>query len=88
VLALFATNTVTGVWNLWEARDDPNGRPLRTTHAILMLASDAGFAYVGELSHSVKQSGAARNQHRAAALSSAGVALVSYLIMLKPFGNK
>lgn len=85
VLALFATNSVTGVWNLWEGRDDPAGRPWRMTHSILMLVSDAGFAYVGSLSRSVKQSGAARNQHRAAALASASVALVSYVMMLPPF---
>jgi hypothetical protein len=85
VLALFATNTVTGVWNLWEGRADPTGRAWRMTHSILMLASDAGFAYVGQLSHSVKQSGAARNQHRAAAIASSGLALVSYVMMLPPF---
>ena len=85
VLALFATNTVTGVWNLWEGREDPKGRVSRITHSILMLASDAGFAYVGALSHSVKQSAAARNQHRGAAIASAGLALLSYAIMLPPF---
>jgi hypothetical protein len=85
VLALFLTNTTTGLWNLWEARDDPNGRGSRLAHSILMLASDAGFAYVGQLSHSVKQSGSARTQHRAAAVTSMGLALVSYAIMLPPF---
>ncbi len=40
---LFAVNSVTGVWNLIEARHDPNGRRLRTVHGILMLAADAGF---------------------------------------------
>jgi hypothetical protein len=85
VLALFATNTVTGVWNLWEGREDPKGRAWRMAHSILMLASDGGFAYVGALSHSVKQSAAARNQHRAWALSSAGLSLVSYVMMLPPF---
>src|ERR1019366_9660548 len=85
VLGLFATNTVTGVWNLWEGREEPKGRAWRMTHSILMLVSDAGFAYVGQLSHSVKQSGAARNQHRAAAIASSGLALVSYVMMLPPF---
>ena len=40
---LFSVNTVTGLWNLWEARQDPEGRTRRTVHSILMLASDAGF---------------------------------------------
>jgi hypothetical protein len=41
--ALFGINTVTGVWNLWESRKDPNGRTRRVVLSILMLASDAGF---------------------------------------------
>ena len=32
---LFAVNTVTGVWNLWEARKDPNGRKRRLVHGLL-----------------------------------------------------
>lgn len=84
VLALFATNTVTGVWNLIESREAPEGRAWRTTHAILMLASDAGFAYVGQLSRDAKQSGSVRNQHRTAAILSGSTALASYLMMLSP----
>jgi len=42
--ALFALNTVTGVWNLWDSRHDPNARTLRLLHTTLMLASEAGFA--------------------------------------------
>lgn len=41
---LFTANTVTGLWNLWDARHDPNGRTLRILHTSLMLAADAGFA--------------------------------------------
>lgn len=40
---LFSVNTVTGLWNLWEARQDPDGRTRRTVHSIMMLVSDAGF---------------------------------------------
>ncbi|MEQ1731563.1 MAG: hypothetical protein ABL982_24595, partial [Vicinamibacterales bacterium] len=40
---LFAVNSVTGVWNLLEARKDPNGRKRRLVHGILMLAADGGF---------------------------------------------
>src|ERR1044071_8021915 len=45
--ALFTVNTVTGVWNLWESRNDPAGRTRRLVHTALMLASAAGFAYPG-----------------------------------------
>lgn len=41
---VFGVNTITGVWNLWEARQDPNGRTRRILHSVLMIASDAGFA--------------------------------------------
>lgn len=41
---LFAVNTVTGVWNLWDSRKDPSDRGKRYLHSVLMLAADAGFA--------------------------------------------
>jgi hypothetical protein len=43
VAGLFAVNTVTGVWNLWDARRDPTDRTRRTLHGVLMLLADAGF---------------------------------------------
>lgn len=85
VLALFATNTVTGAWNWWEGRADPNGRAWRTTHSALMLLADAGFTYVGSLSSQAKQSGDVRARHRTAAIVSGTLALSSWVMMLKPF---
>ena len=82
---LFGANTVTGVWNLWEARSDPNGRTARTAHGLLMLAADAGFLLAGSIGHPAVQDGSMRSLHRTIALSSMGVALVSYAIMLPPF---
>ena len=46
---LFAVNTVTGVWNLIEARKDPDGRTRRNLHALGMLLADAGFLYTASL---------------------------------------
>ncbi|HPV73813.1 MAG TPA: hypothetical protein PLX31_02910, partial [Gemmatimonadaceae bacterium] len=43
VATLFGVNTITGVWNWWEGRNDENGRTRRTVHTVLMLAADAGF---------------------------------------------
>ena len=40
---LFGINTVTGVWNLVEARKDPKGSTRRWVHGLLMLGADAGF---------------------------------------------
>lgn len=84
VAALFGVNTVTGVWNLWDARKDPEGRTRRTTHALLMLAADAGFTATGMLAESAERSPEDRQLHRSVALASMGVATVSYLIMLVP----
>ena len=47
---LFGVNTITGVWNLWESRDDPAGRTRRIVHSVMMIASDAGFAAAAALS--------------------------------------
>jgi Na+/H+ antiporter NhaA len=85
IAVLFGVNTVTGVWNLWDARKDPEGRKWRTAHAVLMLAADAGFTATGMLAERAERSESARRQHRTIALSSMAVATVSYLMMLPPF---
>jgi len=86
--ALFAVNTVTGTWNMWEARHDPEGRGRRTLHGALMLLSDAGFAATGALASGAGEDGARRDLHRNVAISSMAVALTSYAIMLPIFGNR
>jgi len=87
VATLFAVNTVTGGLNLWEARKDPEDRTRRTIHGLLMLAADAGFAATGFLAGDAEESRSRREAHRAVALSSMGVSLVSYGIMLPWFGG-
>lgn len=83
--ALFAVNTVTGVWNLWDARRDPAGRKSRTAHALLMLAADAGFTATGLLAETAERDAGARSRHRTIALTSVAVATTGYLMMLPPF---
>ena len=85
VLVLFGTNTVTGLWNLWDARNDPNGRKWRTAHSILMLIADAGFAYTGAIAEDAKFDGNVRSRHKTAAIASGSIALISYAMMLSPF---
>ncbi|HWA59367.1 MAG TPA: hypothetical protein VG692_19090 [Gemmatimonadales bacterium] len=89
VAGLFAVNTVTGVWNLWDSRKDPNGRTRRWVHGLLMIAADAGFVAVGatapdddfrENGGTGRSSGA--STHRDLAIGSMSVALSSYLMML------
>jgi hypothetical protein len=88
---LFGVNTVTGVWNMTEARKDPNVKTKVKVHGILMLVADAGFAVSGFAAPHTHHgefegtSGVSQSTHRAIALSSMGVATAAYLIML--FGH-
>jgi hypothetical protein len=77
--ALFTSNTVTGVWNLWDARHDPNGRTLRYLHTALMLTADAGFALAPALVDD--DNGFNRTLHRNVAIASMSVATVGTAIM-------
>ena len=83
VAALFAINSVTGVWNMWEARGDPNGKTRRLVHGTLMLAADAGFVATGMLAPDEHGGdGSSQSTHRTVALTSMGVAAASYVYML------
>ena len=79
--ALFTVNTVTGLWNLWDSREDPAGRTRRTIHAITMLASDAGFVWTGAIAGDAKRSNANARRHRNVALGSIGVATIGTAMM-------
>jgi hypothetical protein len=90
----FGANTFTGAWNLWEGRKDPNHRTRRMTHGILMMAADVGFLATAMLAPegegdehergvtALSASNNSASTHRAVALTSLGIATVSYLIML------
>ncbi len=80
---LFGANSVTGVWNLWDGRHDPNGRTRKIIHSLLFTAASGGFVYAGtQLANDAEQSQAKRRDHRNLALGSMGVSTVSWLIML------
>ena len=78
---LFAVNTVTGLWNLWDSRNDPDQRGLIVAHSLLMLASDAGFMMTGATAGSAKRSFTDAHTHRAWAVGSMGVATVGTVMM-------
>jgi hypothetical protein len=81
--SLFAVNTVTGVWNLWEARHDPNGRRRRLIHGLTMLGADVGFVATGLLAPDNDDGGHSDSStHRTLAITSMGVAAGSYVYML------
>jgi len=82
--ALFGVNTVTGVWNLVEARKDPVRRRRRLIHGLLMLSADAGFlatAALGPQTENGRVEGS-RATHRAVAFTSISAATAGYLVML------
>ena len=80
---LFSVNTVTGLWNLWESRDNEVGRTKRLIHSALLLASDAGFTYTGlVLASDAKRDASKRVDHRNYAYYSMGAALAGYGVML------
>jgi hypothetical protein len=79
--ALFAVNTVTGVWNLVEARHDPAGRARRWIHSLAMLAADGGFVATASAAGSARGGGQNADQHRSLALASMGVATAATVMM-------
>lgn len=79
---VFASNTATGLWNLWDSRSVPQGRTRRTVHALLMLASDAGFSYAGsKLAEEAENSADRRRDHRNWAYGSMATSLAAIGIM-------
>jgi|WetSurMetagenome_2_1015567.scaffolds.fasta_scaffold263088_1 hypothetical protein len=87
IAVLFGIESVTGAWNMWEARKNPNGRGKRMFHGILMLAADAGFVATAVTAphHEDDDQGLSHDSastHKAVAYASFGVATISYLYML------
>jgi hypothetical protein len=88
ITGLFAVYSVTGVWNLIEARKDPNGHTRRTVHGILMLVGEAGFfatTLVTPNHHTQNGSAldpAKKDQHLALAYVSISVSTAGYVMML------
>lgn len=77
---LFAVNTVTGVWNLWDSRKDPTGRTKRLVHSALMLSADAGFA-LAAASGGDDDGGDDSSTHKTIALTSIGISTVGTALM-------
>jgi hypothetical protein len=84
IIGLFGVNTVTGVWNMWEARNDPEGRTLHLIHGLLMLAADVGFVDTWATAPNTRSVTFATDErtHRRIAVTSISVATASYVIML------
>lgn len=78
---LFVTNTVTGLWNLIESRQDPAGATRRWVHSLTMLAADAGFFWTASVAGQARRTLTGANQHRNIAIGSMSLATVSTLMM-------
>ncbi|MEO7043301.1 MAG: hypothetical protein ABI035_13650 [Gemmatimonadaceae bacterium] len=78
---LFAVNTVTGVWNLWDSRNDPANRTLRIIHSVAMLGADAGFALAGATGGNAQNSTLDAQRHRNIAVGSMALATAGTAIM-------
>ena len=80
---LFTINGVTGGWNLWEGRHDPNGRTKRIFHSALFTVASAGFVYSGStLAEQAESSHSKRIEHRNINIASMSVSTVGWIIML------
>jgi hypothetical protein len=78
---LFTANTITGVWNLYESRQDPSDRKRRYVHSALMLASDAGFAWAGAIGGGARNSASTRSLHKNIAIGSMGLSTIGTAMM-------
>jgi hypothetical protein len=81
--AVFAVNTVTGLWNLWDSRKNSVGQTKRTIHSLLFIAASAGFTYAGtSLAHDAKDREDWNHFHKTVAMASMGISVVSWGMML------
>ncbi len=82
IIGLFAANSVTGVWNLWEGRKDPDRGKRPVIHALMMLTAEAGFVTTAILGLDADAGSDDARTHRAVAITSVGIATAGYLLML------
>lgn len=82
--ATFTTNTVTGAWNWWDSRREPEGRRWRNAHALVMVAADAAMFATARAGQAAAR-GESRGRHQTLAFTTVGLTAVGHLMMLRPF---
>lgn len=81
--SVFAVNTITGLWNLYDSRHNDVGKVKRTVHSLLFIAATAGFTYAGtSLAKDAKAGEDPSHFHRTVALASMGVSVLSWGMMV------
>lgn len=78
---IFAINTVTGLWNLWDSRKDAEGRTRRVVHSLIMLSSDAGLLATAAVAGDANESGNDARLHRNLAVGSMAVGAAGTVLM-------
>lgn len=81
---LFASNTITGAWNLWDSRAEPKGRARRIIHSVLMMTSDAGFLATAALAEDDRGPGggySGARLHRQVAITSISLSAAGTIMM-------
>ena len=84
IVGLFGVQAVTGVWNLWASRHDPQGRKIRVAHSALMLASNVGLLVASANGPNSRKPdfNSAKVTHRNVAIASIGIGTAGYLLVL------
>ncbi len=79
---LFVSNTTTGLWNLYDNRNNPDHRGLRTAHVLTMLLADAGFVVTGHMgANAPRASVSYARRHYDFAIGSMAIATVGASMM-------
>ena len=91
LIGFFAVQSVTGMWNLLEARSAP-GHTKRLVHGLIMLAAEGGLVAAaasapGHSRNDLINFDANRSTHRNIAVVSIGVGAGGYLFMLLTGGS-
>ena len=91
IVTVFAVNTVTGAYNLWDDRTDSEGRTMRWVHTGIMLAGEAGIVAAaamggdagegGENGGSVQVNRDNARAHRNVAVASMAVTTAGIVVM-------
>ena len=91
LIGLFAVQSVTGIWNLFDQNGAPGGTK-RWVHGLMMLGAEGGFIAAaamapGHSRNDLINFDAQRSTHRSVALVSIGVGTAGYLLMLLTGGG-
>jgi len=91
LIGVFAVQSVTGAWNLFDASSAPGHRK-RLVHGLMMLGAEGGFIAAAAMApghgrNDLINFDARKSTHRNVAMVSIGVGTAGYLLMLLTGGS-